>query len=294
MVARNECLSVESVEQDCLPAIFELPASNGRFAGEQLKTLQKLGAARQLVLLAFPPKAAGTFLRTAIVRAIGGQLVRVVQAQGGRDATPYLPTFVDYFRGGVTPRTLVSHVHMLALPANLYFLQAFGIRPVVITRAIPDMLASYWDMLDNDDVAMFEGLNCHIPENFRQFSHNTKADFLVDVLGPWYVNFYAGWLKHAEVNPGGVCLIDYLELKRDPLGLLQRCLNALAIPATQAQCESALHQAWEVRDRLRFNKGEVGRGKAYFRPAHMHRLARMLSYYPVLEPYRGTLLGTPQ
>ena len=99
-------------------------------------------------MLAFAPKAAGTFFRTAIIHAIDGKIVRVTQASGGRDATPYLPTFVMYYSGGVTDNTLVAHIHMLALPANIHFLEAFDIRPIIMKRSIPDMLASYWDMLE--------------------------------------------------------------------------------------------------------------------------------------------------
>ena len=34
------------------------------------------------------------------ITAIGGQLVRTVHAQGGRDASFYMPTFVMYYAGG--------------------------------------------------------------------------------------------------------------------------------------------------------------------------------------------------
>ena len=257
-----------------------------------LKTLRRLGSKRKAVLLAFPPKAAGTFLRSAIINAVDGQLVRTVHAQGGRDATPYLPTFVTYFSGGVTDKTLVTHVHMLALPANVHFLAAFGIRPIVMKRSIPDMLASYWDMLDKDDSALLDGLNCHIPENFRRLSRNAKADFLMDVLGPWYVNFYAGWLSHAAANKDNVCVLDFHALRTSPVESLKRCLECAGIKVTRTRCEIAVQETWNGRHALRFNKGEEGRGEDYFSAAQLNRLARMLSHYPILAAHRHELLGT--
>ena len=53
-------------------------------------------------------RAAGTFLRTAAVAAIDGQLIRVVHAQGGRDGQPYLPLFIAYYLGGMGSRPLVT------------------------------------------------------------------------------------------------------------------------------------------------------------------------------------------
>jgi hypothetical protein len=111
-------------------------------------------------------------------------LLRAVHALGGRDATPYLPTFISYFSGNLTPQPMVAHMHMQALPANVNFLEAFDIRPIVMTRSIPDMLASYWDMLESDPESRKDGLNCLIPDDFPEMAQTRKADFLIDILGP--------------------------------------------------------------------------------------------------------------
>ena len=71
------------------------------FSPNIARYLCELGQARPSVVLAFPPKAAGTYLRSAAISAVGGQLVRTVQAQGGRDATFYLPTFILYYTRGI-------------------------------------------------------------------------------------------------------------------------------------------------------------------------------------------------
>lgn len=285
-------MSVSDSDSDLIETLFSQPDSDGSFPPNQLWTLRQLSAKRRAVVLAFPPKAAGTFLRTAVIKAVDGQLVRIVHAQGGRDATPYLPTLVRYFEGKLTDKTLVTHVHMLALPANLHLLAAFDIKPIIIKRSIPDMLASYWDMLESDDNALLHGLNCHIPPGFRNLPRNAKADFIIDVLGPWYANFYAGWLTYAAASPQGVCVIDYQSVQADPAGVVERCLAHAGAPVSRARCEAAVEYAWTRREALRFNKGEIGRGEAYFRPPQLNRLARILGHYPDLAPYRQELLAT--
>jgi hypothetical protein len=270
-------------------AVYTPPDPDGRFAPAQQHLFRTLGAQRKAVVMAFPPKAAGTFLRTAVIKAVDGQLVRIVHAQAGRDATPYLPTLVRYYEGGITDKTLVTHVHMLALPANLHLLSAFAIKPVIMLRSIPDMLASYWDMLDTDDHALHDGLNCHIPPGFRALANNSKADFIIDVLAPWYVNFYAGWLSHAQISDN-VLLLDYPTLQADPATVVEMILKHVGIAGDRARCEAAVAEVWQRRTSLRFNKGESGRGARYFRPAHLNRLARMFGHYPTLAAWRSALL----
>ncbi len=173
-----------SLDRAAQEALFNLPNNDGVFSGELQGYLGALGARRPAIVLAFPPKAAGTFLRAAAIKATGGELLRIVYAQGGRDAQLYLPTLVAYYLGGFCEGPMVTHIHMQAFPANISVLQAFGIRPVVMIRSIPDMLASYWDMLEGSDDALRQGLNCTIPPDFRNMGADRKADFLIDVLGP--------------------------------------------------------------------------------------------------------------
>ena len=283
---------MSTLDAESVSALFQLPRPDGGYDGQLRLLLNKLGKKRPCVILAFPPKAAGTYFRTAIIAAVGGQLLRVVHAQGGRDATPYLPTFVAYFNGGLIPRTLVSHVHMQALPANINFLESFGIRPIIMKRSIPDMLASYWDMLMKDPKAMEDGLNCRIPENFRTMPDAQKADFMVDIMGPWYASYFATWLEYAQDAPDTVCVLTYKEFKSDPAGVLMRAVKHVGLPRSRVECEKALDIVWERRDQYRYNKGESGRSAAYFAPEHIERLGKMLDYYPNLKPHRDELLET--
>jgi hypothetical protein len=279
------------LDTESVSAIFQQPRPDGGYDGQVRLHLHRLGKKRPCVILAFPPKAAGTYFRTAIIAAVGGQLVRVVHAQGGRDATPYLPTFVAYFTGNLIQRTLVSHVHMQALPANINFLESFGIRPIIMKRSIPDMLASYWDMLMKDEEARKDGLNCRIPENFHLLPDARKADFLIDIISPWYASYFATWTEYADANPDRVCILTYDEFTADPAGTLMRAVAHAGLPRTREHCQQAIETVWKVRNDYRFNKGESGRSASYFTAEHIERLGRMLDYYPALANQRDELLG---
>src|ERR1700744_1827652 len=183
-----------ALDDEAATAIFVLPDSEGAFDPDHTAYLRALGKRRASVLRAFPPKCAGTFLRSAAIHAVDGQLTRVVHAQGGRDATPYLPVYIRYLAMNYPPTPLVTHVHMQALPANRHFIEALDLRPVIMLRSVPDMLTSYWDMLDADHLSPDNWLNLHVPAHFAAMSDAEKGDFLVDMAGPWYASYFSTWM----------------------------------------------------------------------------------------------------
>lgn len=266
-------------EQACISAAFTLPDANGAFDRETEALARRLSTSRPAVVLAFAPKAAGTFFRTAAVIAADGQLIRGVHAQGERDAQFYLPTFLAYYLGKLTPHTMVTHVHMQALAANQKFIEAFDLKPVIMLRPIPDMLASYQDMLEQDPAALAEGLNGRIPPAFASWDRAQRADFLIDMLGPWYASYFATWLAYAAQAPGRVLTLTYDAFVADPAAALHSALAHAGIRRPLELCQAAVARSWSERETMRFNRGVAGRGRDYFSSEQFGRLTRMLAYY---------------
>jgi hypothetical protein len=272
-----------ALDETAIRAAFSQPDNDGSFTGDFARYLSRLAKRRPAVIFAFPPKAAGTFLRTAAIEAIGGQLMRIGHAQGERDTQPYLPLFIGYQIGLMGEKTLVTHAHMQALHANRCFIEAFDLKPIAMVRSIPDMLASYWDMLETDDAALADGLNAHHPPHFRKLAREQKADFLVDILAPWYASYFATWLEYADESPERVCVLDYDEFRRGPDATLETALKHARAPRPREVCRAVVEKVWSSRTQWRFNRGETGRGGAYFSAQQLARIRRMLSHYPVLD-----------
>jgi hypothetical protein len=271
-------------------AAFSSPNCDGSFAPDFAEYLGDLGATRPSVVLAFAPKAAGTFLRSAAIAAVGGAFVRTVHAQGGRDASFYLPTFLLYYAGGFPSRPLVTHVHMQALPANCHFIETLGLKPVIMIRTIPDMLASYADMLDGDSLSPDNWLNIRLPHNYASLSLEAKNDFLVDMVGPWYASYFTTWMEYAHLAPERVCVLDYDGFVADPASTLEKLLVHAGLPRPRDICQIALDAVWESRADFRFNKGVSGRGLARFSKTQLARLERQIAFYPNLVEMKGRLI----
>jgi hypothetical protein len=278
------------IDDKVVQAVFAVPRPDGSFEGPMLKYLREIGARRRILLLAFAPKAAGTYFRNAAIKVLGGQLVRLVQAQGGRDGTLYLPNVLARCLDPALPET-VAHVHMQALVANRNFIAALGLKPVIMIRNLADMLASFLDMLESDAAARAEGLNCQRPEKFPHWDAARKRDFMIDVIAPWYASYFATWKDFAEDVPDSVCVLQYGDFCRDPAEALWTALAHADFIVSHSECEAALAEAWNERAAHRFNQGVAGRGRLYFSSAQWDRLRRLLDYYPQLDSWLPDLLG---
>jgi hypothetical protein len=271
-------------------ATFAPPNCDGSFEPDFAAYLKELGATRPTVVLAFAPKAAGTFLRSAAVAAARGAFVRTVHAQGGRDASFYLPTFLLYYAGGFPSRPLVTHVHMQALPANRHFMDTLGLKPAIMIRAIPDMLASYADMLDQDPHSPDNWLNFRLPPHYAELPAEAKGDFLIDMAGPWFVSYFATWMEYAAEAPERVLALDYEEFTADPVTTLEKLLAHSGLEQPRDVCQAALDMVWVERGEYRFNKGVSGRGRMRFTAGQVARLERQLDFYPDLGALKAKLI----
>jgi hypothetical protein len=278
------------IDNNAVQAIFARPLTDGSFEAPVQDYLRSVGALRPMLLLAFAPKSAGTYFRQAAMHAIGGQLIRMCHAQGGRDGTLYLPNVLASCLDASAPQT-VTHIHMQALTANRHFIEAFGLKPVIMIRDLADMLASLLDNFENDPVARAEGVNCQVPSNFLELPRDVKLDFMIDVIAPWYASYFATWKDFVDDAPRTVCVLRYRDFCRNPGESLHKALTHSGFVTTRDKCLRSLEEVWRAKEDYRFNKGVSGRGRRYFSPAHFARLHKLLSYYPQLERWVPELMG---
>jgi hypothetical protein len=277
-------------DSDAIVAAFAQPSGDGSLDPNVEAYLNEVGGTRSSVVLAFPPKAAGTFLRTAAITAVDGQLVRTTYAPGGSADSFYLPTFLNYYCGANPARTMVTHVHMQAFLSNRAVIEALDLRPAIMIRSIPDMLASYADELAPDPLAEIKWLNVSVPTAYPQLTDEEKGDFLIEMMGPWYASYYATWITYAAKQKGRVCLLRYDNFVADSAGALESLLAHSRLPRPRLTCEAAIDAVWGKRRDYRYNKGVSSRGYEYFTVAQVEKLKKQVAHYPVLEAWLEQLI----
>lgn len=277
------------IPQAALQLLFIQPSIHGDYPPHIVEQVARLRRARPYIFLVFPPKCGGTFIRDVLGRACGAGLSRPGHALGGRDVTPYLPTLAIQLLSPTGPACLMTHAHMIGHHANIQLLNLFGIKPVVMKRSIPDMLCSFSDMVEQEATDASGGYNwsllCGVPTDpsFLGLSKDARRDFLVFHQAPWYIQFYASWLRAARARRIDVHWTSFEDFRADPVAAITGILDFYGLAHLSASVPKLVEEAEASKGRLRFNRGVSGRGLAFLTPEHLAHLHRLAAGYPDID-----------
>ena len=210
-------------------------------------------------------------------------------AFGGRDVTPYLPALLAQRLSPTGPKAILTHAHMIAHYSNIQLLKLLKIKPVVMKRSIPDMLCSYFDMLETegrDDNGNYNwSILCgvHTDPTFLHFDADQRIDFLVYHQAQWYIQFYASWRRADRNKLVPVHWATYDAFRTDPIRTIIGILDFYGLADRAAAAPEAVDQAQANRSSLRFNKGVSGRGMTLLEPHHIQHLHRLARGYPDID-----------
>jgi hypothetical protein len=273
-----------------LQLLYVNPDIHGNFSPEIVEQVRRLRQDRCYVVLAFPPKCGGTFIREVVGRLSGAgpSPVRLGHALGGRDVSPYLPLLALQMMSPTGPKAFMTHAHMIAYQSNVQLLNLFGMKPVVMKRSIPDMLCSFADMAQTEGLkggAYNSSLLCavHTDASFLALDAQARLDFLVFHQAPWYFQFYASWLRAHRTGQIPVHWTDYDGFRADPRRTISGILEYYGLKDRLSAVPQALAHAQANKASLRFNKGVSGRGAQTLNTDHMRHLHRLAAGYADID-----------
>jgi len=278
-----------TLPQSALEFLFVQPDIDGDYQPAIIEQIRSQRQARCYVFFAFPPKCGGTFIRDIVGRVSGAALCRPGHALGGRDSTPYLPMFTMHMLSPTGPKAFMTHAHMIGHHSNIQLLNLFGIKPVVMKRSIPDMLCSYADMLETEgrypDGSYNWSILCgvHTDPSFLRLDATERLDFFVYHQAPWYIQFYASWLRADRNKSLPVHWTVYDAFRTDPIRTIAGILDFYGLSDRATAVSEAVAQAEANRNTLRFNKGVSGRGAALLKPHHIQHLHRLAQGYKDID-----------
>lgn len=144
----------------------------------------------------------------------------------------------------------------------------YRIAPVVLVRNIFDIVASLRDYLVIEpDMSMG-----YFSEEMRTWPPARIVDFLVEMVVPWYFNFYVCWLQCPYA-----LTVTYEELTADPADILKRVVDFAKLPYTAVDLEAAIRAAGGKNTKK--NQAVVGRGANLPKSAHQ-KIAGYAKFYP--------------
>jgi hypothetical protein len=145
---------------------------------------------------------------------------------------------------------------------------AYGVRPIVQTRSLFDVVPSLHDHLEKGE----GGLTCgHVDRDFWARNWNDRMDYLIHLYIPWYLNFLVSWRE--AVHEIETCTISYEELFSDKVGSLARILDFYRLPTSEAEINAAIDRASHRNTRL--NVGVSGRGSEKLTTRHKQTIRNL-------------------
>jgi hypothetical protein len=228
------------------------------------------------IFLACMPKSGSTFLARAIEDVTGFPHTRLCYAHERNEQELYLPKLVDTYT-----KSIVTQQHIKATGPNLNLFVRFGIRPVIVTRNLFDVIVSIRDYLCNEGVYGFPSL--YATDHFLTIPDEEQFDFLITFAAPWYFNFYASWYDAAHDGQIETLWLTYEELTADWVDGIERVLAFYGQQSSHDEVVAAVRRMQGDPEKSRLNKGVAGRGMELLSAAQRDRLATMAAFYPWVD-----------
>jgi len=168
--------------------------------------------------------------------------------------------------------------HIRASKVTLDALDIFHVTPIVQIRNIFDIIMSLRDHLASGE---FEAPMAYVDARSLRQSPDEQLDFIIDLMIPWYVNFFVSW-SEAESSLGvRLFWLRYEELTAVPVAVLTRLCDHVGLDSDCRRIEDALADA--VTKPIRFNRGITGRGVAGLSEAQRNRVRAQAAHYPWVD-----------
>ncbi len=222
--------------------------------------------------IAAMPRSASTYLSNLVVGSTGWPRAALRFSLDGHDQDVDLPTIRRF-----ATRSTVTQQHCRATESNLHLLQAFGVRPIVLVRDVPDALLSNAEFRDRGGFAGAER------DPWPEIDPAFRLDVTVDELGPWYLSFYAGWTRADRESRLPLLRVSWDEVSSDPTKTLERIHTFLELPSDHNELAAVVRRVDTQPERNRLVSAVSGRGGRALTPQQLERLAAMARAYPDID-----------
>ncbi len=230
---------------------------------------------RQQIWLITAPKSGSTWLSVILKNYLGWDARTITPGFDRREQEPSLRVVAQASR---SDKILWTHTHTRASESTNQLIRQAGIYPIIQTRVLHDSLISYCEHCSSESpIAPMAFMD---QRHWEELSDSSRMGFAVDLVAPWYFNFYAGWFSNPLVQEKIAYVCAYENLVSNPVSEVVRICEHFKLPVNPPAIEVAVERATRAPTRL--NKGVVGRGKV-LSDEQRATLARMRSYYSHID-----------
>jgi hypothetical protein len=221
------------------------------------------------------PKSGSTWLTSIFKDVLKWRKVALVPSFDRReqelDLSPLLAR-------GTTGPVLTPHQHCRYSSYTHQVIDALDTKVILQVRDLFDTIVSLYDHITDDETSIPSGFMTR--QIWDALDQNARWSFIVDLIVPWYFNFYCGWVTSSLYAETRIKMVTYNELRNDTLGTVSSLLDYCGEHRESEHIQAALDCQATRKNRL--NKGLIGRGDSL--PAHLKERVRSFTrYYPSVD-----------
>ena len=216
------------------------------------------------------PKSGSSFISLVLKELIKYDLVDLVYSHFGEQDL-YEPKLENY----LYTNTITKH-HTLASLPNIKLFVKYNIKPIILTRNLPDTIVSLRDHLSKTMIWP----HFHVPNNFNSLSIVEQHDFLIDFATPWYIYFFLSWKKVENDNILDIKFIQYENFYIDEVGIIREILDFWNFEFSNQEikeCIKYVHNLSKKQNRV--NLAIMHRGQELLNKRQLEKLEYLTKYY---------------
>ena len=170
---------------------------------------------------------------------------------------------------------IIAQQHVRYSIATERIIATFDLKVIVLVRDIFDVVLSTYDHCINESCIFPMAM---VPSDFAHWEKDKAYEFIIDMIIPWYFNFYVSWvtctIKEKIIY---ISYDDFMQNKR--LKMTDMC-RELKISVSEKEIDNAFEIMKTKQTRK--NIGKSGRGKML--PDHLkEKIRRMTAYYDGID-----------
>ncbi|WMS87288.1 sulfotransferase domain-containing protein [Pleionea litopenaei] len=205
------------------------------------------------IWLVCSPKSGSTWLSRIIQDLLKWKTVKLVPAFGNREQEVDLSTILA---AGVKGDLFSPHLHCRYSDYTGSIIDAMGSKVILQTRNIYDTIVSFYDHIQKEGPTFPSGYMNQ--ECWDQLDESSRYEYLVELVTPWYFNFYCSWYFSRHFQEEKVKLVTYEELKNNPVETVSKVLDFCDVSISKERIETSIEKG--KKKNTRQNKGIIGRG----------------------------------
>ncbi|HVO94693.1 MAG TPA: sulfotransferase domain-containing protein [Terriglobales bacterium] len=232
-------------------------------------SITKLPCDKNHILVACFPKGGSTWLSEILSQLPGYTRVDFVPLHDRREQELAFERLVLYHSFNY-----VAQHHCRFSRATQRSLDAFSIKPVILIRNVFDCVVSAKEYMDGGetDRDRMLGPMAYVPDDYFYWSDANKYSFIIDMMVPWYFNFFLGWKDYAGGN-----WVTYEALLAKPSDVIRSISDQFELGLNDSDINVALVSASQRPTRK--NVAIAGRGEMLTN-GHKDKIRNFAGYYP--------------